>query len=92
MRFPAERMSELSLFALLRPTGQSQGPTMREAIRSLRLARALADDDAIQPEIVGQRSKYFSDQFGTILIEQDGLIAKSGQNISEFSRATAHYS
>ena len=92
VRFPAERMSELSLFALLRPTGQSQGPTMREAIRSLRLARALADDDAVQPELVGQRSKYFSDQFGTVLIEQDGLIAKSGQNISEFSRAAAHYS
>ena len=92
VRFPSEKMTELSLFALLRPTGQSQGPTMREAIRSLRLVRALRNDVAIVPEDVGQRRRYFKDAFGTVLVEQDFTIQKSGQSISDYNRATAHYS
>jgi len=92
VRFPAERMSELSLFALLRPSGQSQGPTMREAIRSLRLARALANDAALEADAVGHRLKFFSENFGTLLIEQNGTIDKAGQKISEFTRASTFYS
>lgn len=92
VRFPSEKMTELSLFALLRPTGQSQGPTMREAIRSLRLVRALRNDAAIVPEDVGQRRRYFKDAFGTVLVEQDFTIQKSGQSISDYNRAAVHYS
>ncbi|MCL7464516.1 ATP-binding protein [Phaeovulum sp. NW3] len=92
VRFPSERMTELSLFALLRPTGQSQGPTMREAIRSLRLVRALRNDTAIVPEQTGQRQRFFKEVFGTVLVEEDFTVQKTGQSISEYNRATAHYS
>jgi uncharacterized protein len=39
--FPYQKMTEDDLFALFRPSGQSQGPKLREAIRSLKLVRAL---------------------------------------------------
>ena len=91
VRFPSERMTELSLFALLRPTGQSQGPTMREAIRSLRLARALANDPQIQGEDIAQGRRYFDQSFGAVWVEQAGTIRKIGQKIAEFNRATERY-
>ncbi len=91
VRFPSERMTELSLFALLRPTGQSQGPTMREAIRSLRLARALATDQQIQARDGAQGRQYFDQSFGTVWVEQAGTIRKTGQKIAEFNRATERY-
>jgi DNA helicase HerA-like ATPase len=46
--FPHSDLIESDLFALFRPSGQSQGPKLREAFRSLRLliqAPYLADDD-----------------------------------------------
>lgn len=91
VRFPSERMTELSLFALLRPTGQSQGPTMREAIRSLRVARALATDQQIQAQDIAQGRQYFDQSFGTVWVEQAGTIRKTGQKIAEFTRATDRY-
>lgn len=39
VHFPYTEMSEEDLFTLLRPSGQSQGPKLREAIRSLKLVR-----------------------------------------------------
>jgi len=39
--FPYQQMTEDDLFSLFRPSGQSQGPKLREAIRSLKLATAL---------------------------------------------------
>ncbi|MCY4305207.1 MAG: ATP-binding protein [Aestuariivita sp.] len=92
VRFPSKNMTELSLFTLLRPTGQSQGPTMREAIRSLRLSLALRNDPAIESKDEKCGRKYFSDDFGAVLIEADGTIKKTGQSISEFNQATTHYS
>lgn len=91
VRFPSERMTELSLFALLRPTGQSQGPTMREAIRSLRVARALATDQQIQAQDIAQGRQYFDQSFGTVWVEQAGTIRKTGQKIAEFNRAADRY-
>lgn len=41
VHFPYEEMTEDDLFTLLRPSGQSQGPKLREAIKSLKLVRAL---------------------------------------------------
>jgi uncharacterized protein len=91
VRFPSEKMTELSFFALLRPTGQSQGPTMREAIRSLRLARAIANDQRLQPQQVAQGNQYADQSFGTIVLEQVGAIRKTGQRIADFNRATERY-
>ncbi|HEV7437690.1 MAG TPA: ATP-binding protein [Pseudorhizobium sp.] len=39
LHFPYTEMSEEDLFTLFRPSGQSQGPKLREAIRSLKLVR-----------------------------------------------------
>lgn len=41
VRFPYKLMTEDDLFALLRPSGQSQGPRLREAIKSLKLLTAM---------------------------------------------------
>lgn len=91
VRFPSEKMTELSLFALLRPTGQSQGPTMREAIRSLRLARAIANDQRLQSQPVVHGNQYADQSFGTIVLEHAGTIKKTGHRIVDFNRATARY-
>jgi uncharacterized protein len=40
--FPVAQMTEDDLFALFRPAGQTQGPKLREAIRSLKLVKATA--------------------------------------------------
>lgn len=42
VHFPYRRMNEDDLFALFRPSGQIQGPKLREAIRSLKLIKILA--------------------------------------------------
>jgi uncharacterized protein len=50
VHFPYTQMTEDDLFALFRPSGQSQGPKLREAVRSLKLVRASGgkiDDMAI---------------------------------------------
>ena len=41
IHFPYRKATEDDLFALFRPGGQSQGPKLREAIRSLKLVEAL---------------------------------------------------
>ncbi|MGB8841419.1 MAG: ATP-binding protein [Aliidongia sp.] len=41
VRFPYRKMTEDDLFAIFRPSGQSQGPKLREAVRSLKLVSAL---------------------------------------------------
>ncbi|MCW8143022.1 ATP-binding protein [Agrobacterium tumefaciens] len=40
--FPYQSMSENDLFTLIRPSGQSQGPRLRDAIKSLKLVNAAA--------------------------------------------------
>lgn len=40
--FPYQTMTEDDLFTLFRPSGQSQGPKLRDAMRSLKLAAAAA--------------------------------------------------
>lgn len=47
VHFPYTQTTEEDLFALFRPSGQSQGPKLREAIRSLKLFRAC---EGIAPE------------------------------------------
>ncbi len=41
VHFPYRHMTEDDLFSLFRPSGQSQGPKLREAIRSLKLVSAM---------------------------------------------------
>ena len=40
--FPYQSMTENDLFTLIRPSGQSQGPRLRDAIKSLKLVNAAA--------------------------------------------------
>ncbi|CAP54904.1 ATP-binding protein [Gluconacetobacter diazotrophicus] len=42
VHFPYRQMTEDDLFTLFRPSGQSQGPRLREAIKSLKLVAAVA--------------------------------------------------
>lgn len=42
VHFPYTEMTEDDLFSLFRPSGQSQGPKLRDAIKSLKLAQAVA--------------------------------------------------
>ena len=41
VHFPYRKSTEDDMFALFRPSGQSQGPKLREAIRSLKLVAAV---------------------------------------------------
>ncbi|RWD71078.1 ATP-binding protein [Mesorhizobium sp.] len=47
VHFPYTEATEEDIFALFRPSGQSQGPRLREAIRSLKLVRAV---NGVAPE------------------------------------------
>lgn len=47
VHFPYRQMTEDDLFSLFRPSGQSQGPRLREAIKSLKLVEAV---DGAVPE------------------------------------------
>jgi hypothetical protein len=42
VHFPYDFMTEDDLFSLVRPSGQSQGPKLRDAIKSLKLIAAAA--------------------------------------------------
>lgn len=41
VHFPYEHITEDDLFSLFRPSGQSQGPRLREAVKSLKLVKAM---------------------------------------------------
>lgn len=43
VHFPYTEITEDDLFSLFRPSGQSQGPKLRDAIKSLKLVRAVGD-------------------------------------------------
>lgn len=47
VHFPYRKMTEDDLFALFRPSGQSQGPKLREAIKSLKLVTALGGQSIV---------------------------------------------
>jgi DNA helicase HerA-like ATPase len=91
VRFPSEKMTELSLFALLRPSGQSQEPTMREAIKSLRLVRALEQDPSLAVDEHAGGKKYSSRSFGSVFVDANGCAVKAKKVISEFATATSVY-
>ncbi len=93
-RFPSEKLSELDLNALLRPTGQSQGPTLRNAIVSLRLARMLLADperfprhDVEGDDVVKVEVQHNNHTVGFIQIGDNGTISKANQLRKPIGRA-----
>ncbi|WP_346894792.1 ATP-binding protein [uncultured Roseibium sp.] len=94
VRFPSEKLSELDLNALLRPTGQSQGPTLRSAIISLRLARLLLADPERFPQQAVDGSDAFrvgvqhnSQTVGFIHLDANRTISKANQPRKPLGRA-----
>lgn len=92
VRFPSELLSELDLHALLTPTGQSQGPMLRGATKSLRMSKALRDDPhRFTQEVGGNRTKVLirheETPFGHVVIEEQGSIEKANQSRVAFGRA-----
>ncbi|KJZ21881.1 hypothetical protein TW83_18795 [Paracoccus sp. S4493] len=92
VRFPSELLSELDLHALLTPTGQSQGPMLRGATKSLRMSKALRDDPhRFTQEVGGNRTKVLirheEAPFGHVVIEEQGSIEKANQSRVAFGRA-----
>jgi len=91
-RFPSENLSELDLHALLTPTGQSQGPTLRSATKSLRMSRILsADSDRFPVEKNGGTRNILikrSDKpMGHVVVEEQGTIQKANQSRVAYSQA-----
>ncbi|WP_040595716.1 ATP-binding protein [Paracoccus zeaxanthinifaciens] len=94
VRFPSERLSELDLNALLRPTGQSQGPTLRSAIISLRMARLLLANplqfpqhpvegsDALRIEVQHKQKTV-----GFIQLDENRTVSKANQHRKPLGRA-----
>jgi len=93
-RFPSEKLSELDLNALLRPSGQSQGPTLRSAITSLRLVRKLMSDPVRFPqeaiegsEAVRVEVKHNNQTIGFIYVEENRTLLKANQPRKPVGRA-----
>lgn len=67
VHFPYTEITEDDLFSLFRPSGQSQGPKLRDAVKSLKLVRALGQNVPANLHIAGgviekanrQRAPYF---------------------------------
>ena len=92
VRFPSEKLSELDLHALLTPTGQSQGPTLRSATKSLRMARILVADEKRFPiEENGTKRNVLihrgDDPVGHVVLEEQGTIEKANQSRVAYSQA-----
>jgi uncharacterized protein len=94
VRFPSEKLSELDLNALLRPTGQSQGPTLRSAIISLRLARLLLADPARFPQHAVEGSnalrievQHNQQTVGFIQLDENRTVSKANQHRKPLGRA-----
>lgn len=94
VRFPSEKLSELDLNALLRPTGQSQGPTLRSAIISLRLARLLLADPLRFPQHAVEGSdalrievQHNQQTVGFIHLDENRTVSKANQQRKPFGRA-----
>lgn len=94
VRFPSEKLSELDLNALLRPTGQSQGPTLRSAIISLRLARLLLADPVRFPQHAVEGSdalrievQHNQQTVGFIHLDENRTVSKANQHRKPLGRA-----
>jgi DNA helicase HerA-like ATPase len=91
-RFPSENLSELDLHALLTPTGQSQGPALRSATKSLRMSRVLLADAERFPveENDGRQSVLIrrgGNPVGHVVVEEQGTIEKANQSRLAYGQA-----
>lgn len=92
VRFPSNFLSELDLYALLTPTIQSQGPALRSAAKSLRIAAALLADHSRFPiqDAQGLRNIQISHDgadFGFVVIDENGCVVKANQSWNAFGKA-----
>jgi hypothetical protein len=81
VHFPYKNLSEIDLYSLLTPSPQVQGPTLRSAIKSLRLAKALlaGHGDYACEEDRG-RKKFDIDGKGYVEVLEHGAIRKAGNS------------
>lgn len=98
VHFPSSRLAEQDLYALLTPNGQSQAPTLRNAIKSLRLVSALLNNkdkdefkDKIQIETSGDNKKIIKiiecgKNYGSITIDEYGTLIKKGNEWNPISK------
>lgn len=89
-RFPYRELSEIDLYALLTPSAQMQGPNLRNAIKSLRLAGALRKKNhqfvrSVQED--GSEHYIISERAGYVEVRRRGLIRKRDNSRSAHSIA-----
>ena len=81
VHFPHKNLSEIDLYSLLTPSPQVQGPTLRSAIKSLRLAKALlAGRGGYVYEEDNGRKKFDIDGKGFVEVLANGTIRKAGNS------------
>ncbi|MEP4247007.1 ATP-binding protein [Tateyamaria sp.] len=81
VHFPHKNLSEADLYSLLTPSPQVQGPTLRSAIKSLRLAKALLAGRGGYPyEEDNGRKKFDIDGKGHVEVLENGAIRKAGNS------------
>ncbi|MEC7761751.1 MAG: ATP-binding protein [Pseudomonadota bacterium] len=81
VHFPYKNLSEIDLYSLLTPSPQVQGPTLRSAIKSLRLAKALlAGHGEYACEEDKGRKKFDIDGKGHVEVLENGTIRKAGNS------------
>lgn len=79
-RFPYRQLSEIDLYALLTPSAQMQGPNLRSAIKSLRLAKLLNSDPHRFPSVGledGSKQFEFGGRGGYVDVRRKGTIRKA---------------
>nr|WMC98205.1 ATP-binding protein [Aminobacter aminovorans] len=90
-RFPSRFLSELDLHALFTPTGQSQGPTLRSATKSLRMASSLLGSERFTRNTVDGITRVTihegQKQFGQVLVDEHGTIIKEAQSRVAYGKA-----
>lgn len=79
--FPHTKLSEIDLYALLTPSPQVQGPSLRSAIKSLRLAKALLSGaGGFQYEDSDGRKKFNIEGKGAVEVLANGTIRKASNS------------
>jgi len=88
-RFPYRQLSEIDLYALLTPSVQMQGPNLRSAIKSLRLATALRQKPLRYPVSIADNGneRYEVGKHGYVEVRRSGVIRKAGNSRHSLSLA-----
>lgn len=86
--FPHTKLSEIDLYALLTPSSQVQGPHLKGAIKSLRLAKALLEGEGgYECELADGRKNFNIDNKGYVEVLANGTIRKAGNSRHAISLA-----